>query len=212
MSITEGKQPLTFQGYRFLAKLAIKQSNDFSLSIFAWVFLVLCWNLIARCNSVASIMLSHITWKNDSLVVIFPSHKGDPDGSNSLPKHVYANLVSNEICPILALAVFIFCMGFRRTGSNCMLFGEIASSESKFSRWLNAACIDKANDLLVMGIIIANIGTHSFRKGIATFVAGVSFTSVIAIYLRAGWSLGRVQSRYVYIIYIYCIYIFSNIN
>ena len=42
------------------------------------------------------------------------------------------------------------------------------------------------------------IGTHSFRKGIATFFSGTpGGPTAIAIYLRAGWSLGPVQSRYI---------------
>ena len=42
------------------------------------------------------------------------------------------------------------------------------------------------------------IGTHSFRKGIATFLSGSPGSpTAIAIYLRARWSLGPVQSRYI---------------
>jgi hypothetical protein len=40
--------------------------------------------------------------------------------------------------------------------------------------------------------------THSFRKGIATYCSGfIGGPSVIAIILRAGWSLGQVQDRYI---------------
>ena len=42
------------------------------------------------------------------------------------------------------------------------------------------------------------IGTHSFRKGIASFLSGTpGGATAISIYLRAGWSLGPVQSRYI---------------
>lgn len=48
------------------------------------------------------------------------------------------------------------------------------------------------------GVDISMIGTHSFRKGIATFLSGTpGGPTAIAIYLRAGWSLGPVQSRYI---------------
>ena len=58
---------------------------------------------------------------------------------------------------------------------------------------------EHAQDLLTMGIIIIAIGTHSFRKGIATFLSSVpGGPSAIAIYLRAGWSLGAVQHRYIF--------------
>lgn len=43
------------------------------------------------------------------------------------------------------------------------------------------------SELLQMGIAIADLGTHSFRKGAATYLAGfVAGPTVIAIYLRAG--------------------------
>ena len=52
----------------------------------------------------------------------------------------------------------------------------------------------RINDLLLLGN-----GTHSFRKGVATFVAGcVAGLSAISIFLRAGWSLGVVTSRRIF--------------
>lgn len=43
------------------------------------------------------------------------------------------------------------------------------------------------------------IGTHSFRKGIASFLSCLTGgPSAIAIYLRAGWSLGAVTARYIF--------------
>jgi hypothetical protein len=91
MSMKEGKSPLSFEGYRFIAKTAISQPRAFMLGSFAWIFLLLCWNLMARCNSVGGIMYDHIGWEQDAMYVVFPTHKGDQEGDNSNPKHVYAN-------------------------------------------------------------------------------------------------------------------------
>jgi hypothetical protein len=198
MSMKEGKSPLSFEGYRFIAKTAISQPRDFMLGSFAWIFLLLCWNLMARCNSVGGIMYDHIGWEQDAMYVVFPTHKGDQEGDNSNPKHVYANPNNPEICPILALAVYIWTIGYRRDDSRRTLFGERKDAESRFSSWLRNALGENSNDLLVMGILIVEIGTHSFRKGIASFLACLTGgPTAIAIYLRAGWSLGAVQSRYI---------------
>jgi hypothetical protein len=52
--------------------------------------------------------------------------------------------------------------------------------------------------LVNQGIDTSMIGSHSFRKGIASFLSGTpGGSTAISIYLRAGWSLGPVQSRYV---------------
>jgi hypothetical protein len=51
--------------------------------------------------------------------------------------------------------------------------------------------------LNIMGYEVTDFGTHSFRKGVASYCAGyIGGPSIIAIFLRAGWSLGQVQDRY----------------
>ena len=51
----------------------------------------------------------------------------------------------------------------------------------------------------VHGLIAFEIGTDSFRKGVATFVAGCpARPSPVSIFLRAGKSLGAVTSRYIF--------------
>ena len=51
-------------------------------------------------------LFDHIGWSGDAFTVVFPKHKGDQEGEHCLPKHVYANPKSPEICPILAFAVY----------------------------------------------------------------------------------------------------------
>ena len=49
-----------------------------------------------------------------------------------------------------------------------------------------------------IGVDPKNLGTHSIRKGAATYCcAGVHpGPPVVSVCLRAGWSLGRVKERY----------------
>lgn len=174
-------------------------AKDNSLgSIFSHTFFLLAWNLIARCVSISSLMFEHISWSEDAMVIVFPSHKGDKEGHNTAPKHVYANPLNPFICPILSFAIYIFTTGYRRGGSKTSVFeGDVDNTESKFSKWFKKFVVDRAATLLAMGVIIAEIGTHSFRKGIATFLSSMpGGPSPISIYIRAGWSLG-VQSRYI---------------
>ena len=196
MPIVEGKQPMSFRGYKFLAQKAVEQKKDYNLAIFSHLYLLLCWNLIARCVSVGGLMYNHISWENDSMVIVFPSHKGDKEGRNALPKHVYANIVEPTACPILSFAVYVFTRGFEREGSKTTIFA--GDAESRFSKWLSNLCLTNKEVLLNQGVDISMIGTHSFRKGIASFLSGTpGGPTAISIYLRAGWSLGPVQSRYI---------------
>jgi len=153
---------------------------------------------MARCVSVSGIMFDHIGWEGDAMTIIFPKHKGDQEGEHCAPKHVYANPQNPAICPILAFAVYIWTIGFRRDGAKRTVFGDTKNTEDRFSAWLRKMLGNTAEDLVHMGIVILEIGTHSFRKGIASFLACLTGgPSAIAIYLRAGWSLGAVTARYI---------------
>ena len=62
-----------------------------------------------------------------------------------------------------------------------------------FSKWLSAAL----SEVDLLGASENDFGTHSFRKGIASYCAGMlDGPPVVSIFLRAGWSLGQVQDRY----------------
>jgi hypothetical protein len=115
-------------------------------------------------------MYNHVSWENDSMVFVFLSHKGDKEGRNALPKHVYANTAEPSICPILSFAVYIFTRGYERDGSKMKIFADDA--ERKFIKWLSNLCT--ANKVLLQnqGVEISMIGTHSFRKGIASILEG----------------------------------------
>ena len=165
MKLQEGKAPISYEGYRLIVNKALGATADFSLAIFAWVFIVLTWNIMARCNTTSGIMFDHIKWENDSMVIHVPVSKGDQEGAKTSPKHVYANPTCPALCPILALAVYVFTVGFRRTGAKRTLFSEEGKAESRFSDWLKNSLGGLAADLVAMGIAIIEIGTHSIRKG-----------------------------------------------
>ena len=151
---------------------------------------------MARSDNVQMLLFEHIRWENGAMVVQFVKTKTDSTGANTDPKKVYPNPVKPHICPVLALAVYVFTMGVREEGSKANIWGNNNAS-SRFSKWLKGLLIAGASILAAMCIIIDDIGTHSFRKGIATYLSGmVGGPSPVNIYLRAGWSLGN-QKRYI---------------
>ena len=56
MSVVGGKQPMSFKKYKLLAIKALEQCRDHNLALFSLLYLLLCWNLIARCISVGSLL------------------------------------------------------------------------------------------------------------------------------------------------------------
>ncbi|OQR83465.1 hypothetical protein THRCLA_23145, partial [Thraustotheca clavata] len=133
MKVTEGKEPMAHQDRYHIKSLLIRYitgsttNSDKLLNVMAHTFLLFCGNLISRANSCAAIMYDRISWEDDSLVITFPRAKNDQEGRKCEPKHVYANPINPETCPIL-----------------------------------------KMTDL---GIVGADVGTHSFRKGVASFLS-----------------------------------------
>ena len=89
-------------------------------------------------------------------------------------------------------------MSRRATGARMVLFSE-SNNEGRFSKWLGKTCLGREEKIREMGICITMIGTHSFRKGIAIYLSShPDGPSPVNIFLRAGWSLGNVQSRYIF--------------
>ena len=152
ISLVQGKQPMSFKGYKFLASRAIEQSKDFNISINSHLYLLLCWNLIARCISVGGLMYNHVSWENDSMIIVFPSHKGNKEGRTALPKHVYANPAEPALCSILSFAIYIFTRGYEREGSKMTIFA--GDAESRFSKWLQNLCTTNKELLKNQGIDI----------------------------------------------------------
>ena len=188
MPLKEGKAAVSIAVYRLICNKTICMQHDFGLSLFAWAFTTLAWNLMARCISNASLMLNHLGWGGDCLEVTFAKHKGDPEGRSDEPKHVFANPYSPEICPITSLGLFVFTMGPREDlgdGASGALFGKAESVEKRYSEFLLVLSKQIQDDLALHGLQSADIGSHSFRKGLVTHLCGLfGGPNSVAIYIQ----------------------------
>jgi hypothetical protein len=123
--------------------------------------------------------------------------KNDQTGEKAFGRSVYANPLSPEICPILAFAVVVFMKGYVRGGGTRRIFGE--GFKSRFSKWLGNILRDHKDELLALGLVVTELGTHSLRKGVATMVSSFpGGPDSVSVFLRAGWSLGSVAKRYIF--------------
>lgn len=131
-------------------------------------------------------------WEGDCLIVAADKSKSHQEGS-VIDKNVYCNPRNPSICPILWLAVHIFSYA---RGSDKRLF-EGQNQNQHFSKVLN-----KLLDSLSEGEMptsVEDIGTHSFRKGVATYLLNqVEGPSPVQVYLRCEWSLGQVKDQYIF--------------
>ena len=207
MPVFEGKYHLPYDGYCIIAK-ALLHTEPHNRMLFGWPFLLLQWNLIARSATVSGIMMEHVSWEGDALLVSTPKSKADQEGARVFSRHVYANPAHPTICPVLALAVLIFTRVLRhdptqptdRPAPPSFRIFDGAYSEARFCEVLHAVIGSlPAADLTRLGGEKKQLGTHSIRKGAATYCTGmISGPSTAQVFLRAGWSLGNVQDRYLF--------------
>ena len=166
---------------------------------------------MSRPDSVQQLMLCHMDWEEDHLVIeeqgryycynrsfivdgsiIAVGHKGDQQGTMKYGKAVYANPSRPAICPILATAVHIFSSTLTHKlfeGScNADRFGHILAGLFK---GLTAV------EQLELGTDIDDLGTYSLRKGSSCHVLDqTDGPSEVTVNFRMGHSNGALNDRY----------------
>jgi hypothetical protein len=195
--VQTGKDAMSFSLYAYLCRKLLTIGDE--SAIFAHTYMTMSWNLMCRAGNTASICFSHLQWQDDALCVYFAHMKNDQLGTRPKdPRHLYANPETPEISCILALGIYLLCIEIPNTKAGNLFPGEKQYDrlQKTFKRLYSIP--DVAEYLSANGIKAANLGTHSTRKGAATYVTGGSTAgpSIVAIQLRAGWTIEGVMSRY----------------
>lgn len=148
-----------------------------------------------RAENCVDCKITHITFEGDCLVFEFAKSKSLQDGEEHIgPWHVYANPKDPFICPVLALARYLFAFPNVLVGKSPLFEGT--AQYSRYSKIFSRVLRLHHNQL--PGVNIGDLGTHSCRKGVATMVAAGCTCSppIVSICVRAGWSMGGVKDRY----------------
>ena len=212
-----------FNVFKMICELMMKEHCE--EYIFARAFLILELNLMARSENVVDAHILHVHWEDDCLVFRFVKSKGDQIGRNRDQEwHVYANPHNPAICPVLALACYIFSNpgvfsvsedeinneqedgeveaqvgdGVGRPAS-CK--GRLFPGDHQYDRFMGCLhrIIEKyPNEFFALGIRPGDLGSHSARKGASSHACAGTTVSppIVSICLRAMWSLGHVKERY----------------
>lgn len=189
----KGKKPMEFGLYCALAK-SMWGSNK-TITAFNVIYMLLCWNLMSRSSNVTRICFDDLDWKDDALTILFCTTKTDQGGDRTYPRHVYANPLKPEICPILALGVYLMLSEFG--ADDVKLFGggnQYSHFSTSFKKWMK-----RVLDTLAQWVVtVMEWGTHSFRKGAATFCCSGSSAGahISAVSNRCAWKQPGVQDTY----------------
>ncbi|EKX34755.1 hypothetical protein GUITHDRAFT_119064 [Guillardia theta CCMP2712] len=115
LEITTGKEPMSMTTYRLFCKTMM--FSDKRYYIFARNFLIICWNLMCRAGNAESIHFNGSTTCAGMKIVSklsFAHSKTDQSGDKpGDPNRLYANPVHPEICPILALGIYLLLLSTR---------------------------------------------------------------------------------------------------
>ena len=97
--------------------------------------------------------------------------------------------------------MYIFCHGFRDEEGGFVRLFTGDSQEDRYSKTLSNVVENlPVEDLVEVGGNAADIGTHSTRKGAASYVLSqLGGPNIISVFLRCCWSLGNVQDRYIFL-------------
>lgn len=199
LSTDEGKKPLPFSAYKYLAKVLFESSK--AEHVAAHTFLIIEWNLISRAEFVVNSKIDSIWCHGDAILFDIGKTKTDQEGTKNIdhPWHVYANNECAYICPVLALARHLITYPKILAG-NCPLF-EGSGQYVRYNNILNeiVSSNEHRNKFVSLGMPPEHFGTHSIRKGAVTHISTGTTSSppIASICLRANWAMPGVMNRYI---------------
>ncbi|RLN82097.1 hypothetical protein BBJ28_00019028 [Nothophytophthora sp. Chile5] len=172
-----GKLPLTYEQYSEICESTLGADDRG----FSHLFLTTQWNMMGRASDVANMHVKQMRAKGDSVEVSLTKTKSRQNGGQT-PRHLFANPTAPSMCWITALGVYLAC---HPSQGEALLFPG-AEEIQRFRGALAEHCER------------ASFGTHSIRKGVATFACSGSICgpSLVSVFRRCDWSLGKIQDRY----------------
>ena len=194
--ITEGKEAIPYAVYVKICQEFFRNGQYFEL-----LYATLCWNLMCRTENTAMISIEHLAMLADSIGVKFSQQKCDKTG-DELPSH-YRRMYAGKGCTSVGVALALYLITHPGIGEdgNMLFPGSPGSQKKRFSESLNKLLeqTEMKEFLTSYGLTPKSFGSHSFRKGAATFATSgcTGGPSLISVCIRAGWAVGGVLDRYI---------------
>ena len=207
MKVKEGKSEIAFNGYEKLNRAFISykpppnNSTSWNAGILCWCCSTLMWNMVCRSEVLDGLHFAHFSWVNDSLRINVVRSKKDQGGTGiGKDKNLKANPVNPALCPVLAVGLYVFSKYIHREFPEDSKFFNGKDQRQRYANIFKKVLeiFPDAELELQFGCPRSEIGTHSHRKGGITFLLGIiDGPNPCAVYIRAGWSLGNTQDRYI---------------
>ena len=194
--VTEGKEAIPYPVYVRICNEFLKAGQFFEL-----LYSTLCWNLMCRTENTAMITIEHLVMISDAIGVKFSQQKCDKTGEE-LASH-FRRIYSGKGVVSVGVALALYLMTTPSLGDDgkALFPGTAGSQKKRFSASLDKLLEreDMQTFLLSYGLTAQSFGSHSFRKGAATFATSgcTGGPSLVSVCIRAGWAVGGVLDRYI---------------
>ena len=191
----EEADPISFDLYQMIAFWFLCSGN-----IFAWFFLLCCWNFMARTINVDNFSFRNLTSGTDSIKVKYFRTKADQDGKKCQHKNIYANPFNPRVCFFTGMGIYC-AVNASILGTRFTFFLKIntlaGTASSSFCRFLTA--LTKQYKVVVAEHVrMEHCNAHGIRKGSGTHSTSCTTCppSLVAVALRGDWSMGKIFDTY----------------
>jgi len=195
--LEEGKEAMSFPCLKLLCKKFSEGDKD--EYHFAHLFLLLEWNLMARSDNIVHLHVNDFEFQDDALLVYMKKTKTDQDGNHGrTPYNCYFNAVDPHLNLGLALGMYLLSNpGIVSNPQNKLFPAE--HQYNGYTSILNKIIESNKEEFARIGVQPGTIGTHSARKGAATYASNgsTSSPSLGAICRRAGWKMSGTHEKYI---------------
>jgi hypothetical protein len=193
---SQGKAHLPYSVFRLMCKTLLPLKELDARFLRTWV--IWQFNLLSRSANLVSLKWACLEAGDDFIGVKYNWSKSDQAGLDDQIRHVYANPLLPEMCPFLALG--LWALGHPdEVGEGLIFPGD--DQKARFAKAARKywAMDDIEQALEERALKPEDLGSHSLRKGAATFVAGGSTAAPgqFAICNRAQWIQPGHTGRYV---------------
>lgn len=190
--------PIPFDLYRFMCESAINSGNAFW-----WLFSILQWSCLGRCQNIDDLTFRNLSLGSDSIIVKFDATKMDKTGDKCSPKNCYANPLDFILCINTALAVYLSLeknSTWSKENKSFLFINPGAKQGSAASRYTDSiqSWVNQNYERIASFMRIEHLDPYSVRKGSATYASsGTTMPPPIpSLFHRGEWSLGVILDIY----------------
>ena len=166
----EDKEYMPWTIYRWLMKYFMVYQIGGHIPIFCMAFLCITWNLMCRGINTETVKLSHLKADGDCILFDFKVTKKNQEGKKDEKKHVFCNSDDPSICCFVSLGLYLLLYANPYRNEALLFPGGNQRLNYHDHETIAFKTEEGKKELKFYDMTWEDIGLHSIRKGVSTFV------------------------------------------